>query len=73
MSDSPADLYIREQIARIANLQEEARKFAAAQHKLAEEAVKIRRDRWLAPALLVVSALGAISGLSSVLHVAGVF
>ena len=73
MSDSPAGLNLREQLARIDNLREEALKFAAKQHKLAEEATKIRRDRWLAPALAVVSFLGAIGGLISVLRVAGVF
>ena len=73
MSDILTNFNIREQIARIDNLQAETRRFAAEQHKLAEEAAKINRDRWLAPALAVVSSLGAIGGLLSVLHVAGVF
>jgi hypothetical protein len=73
MSDIPADLNLREQLVRIDNFREEALKFAAEQHKLAEEAARFPRARWLVPALLVNSSLGAIGGLFSVLHVAGVF
>lgn len=80
MSDIPADINIREQLARIDNLREEALKFAAEQHKLAAEqsklaaeADKLRRDLWLAPLLVIVSAIGAAGGVLSVLHAVGVF
>ena len=60
ISDIPADLNIREQIAPIDNLREEALNFAAEQHKLSQQAAKLRRDRWLAPSLVIVSAAGGV-------------
>jgi hypothetical protein len=73
MNGIPADLNLREQLARIDNLRKEELKFAAEQHKLAEETASFPPARWLVPALLVNSSLCAIGGLFSVLHVAGVF
>lgn len=72
MSDIPADLGLREQIARIdrdlaesAKLREEIRKFTAEQHKLDAEARKLDRDRWLAPALAIASVVGGLLGVAS--------
>jgi hypothetical protein len=50
-----ASLAYREQIARIERAQEETRKFAAEQHKLAAEAVKPKVDRFIIPFVLLGS------------------
>jgi hypothetical protein len=63
----PAGLDLSEQIARVARRQEEARKFAAEQHKLMAEAAKLNRDRHLAPSLAVVAVIGDVLGRASFL------
>lgn len=77
MSDVPADLDLREQIARIDRMREETRKFsaemnklaaeqsklAAEQIKLASEGRKFDRERGLAPWQSIAIALGAIAAL----------
>lgn len=71
MSDIPADyrerLDLREQMARLDQLREEALKLAAEQHKLTAEAgkliaeaAKLKWDRWLAPLVLVASMVGGV-------------
>jgi len=80
MSDIPADLDLREQIARIDRALAETHKFQAETNKLQEEAQKLleegrkyRRDRWLAPWTLGVAILGGV-GLGIVqlvAHLAG--
>jgi hypothetical protein len=74
MSDIRVDhlLDIREQINRIdrsiaetEKLQAETRKFTAEQQKLISESRKLDRDRWLAPALAIVSAIGGLFGTGS--------
>jgi len=80
MSDIPADLDLREQIARIDRALAETHKFQAETNKLQEEAQKLleegrkyRRDRWLAPWTLAVAILGGV-GLGIVqlvAHLAG--
>lgn len=65
-------LDLQEQIARINNQQEEARKFAAEQHKLAAEASKLDRDRFYAPWLAFAAMLGGVLGLATfVAHLFG--
>lgn len=54
-------LDLQEQIARIDRAQAETRKFVAEQNKLAAEAAKLGRDRWLAPAVVISSSLAAIA------------
>ncbi len=65
MSDIPSDyadrLNLREQIARIDRMREETLKFSIEQRKLAAEAAKLNRDRFLAPALALAATLGAIA------------
>jgi hypothetical protein len=69
MSDIPADyrdrLDLREQIARIDQLREEALKFVAEQHKLTAEAAKLGRDRLLAPWLAIVGLIGGLIAIAS--------
>ncbi len=61
MSDVPADpsdrLDLHEIVARIDRAQAETRKFIAEHDKLAAEAAKFRRERFLAP-ILAAGALG---------------
>lgn len=68
MSDLPADyaerLSLAELVSRIERQQAETRKFAAEQTKLAAEADKFRRERFLAPVLALVATLGAIAALA---------
>ncbi len=56
MSDVPADLNIRDVLARIDKQQVETQKFTA-------EALKLTRDRQLAPAALVISGMTAGAAL----------
>jgi hypothetical protein len=74
MSDVPADyqdrLNIREQIGRIdraraesEKLAEETRKFVSEQHKLDAEALKLSRDRGLAPWQAAALTAGGIAAL----------
>ena len=64
-------LDLQEQIARINNQREQARKFAAEQHKLAAEAGKLERDHIYAPWLAIAAILGGVLGLAT--FVAGLF
>ena len=50
-------------VARIESQQAETRKFVAEMNKLTEEALKFRRDRWLAPVVAIASVLAAIGAL----------
>ena len=60
-------LNLREQIARIDRAIDEAAKFRAERTKLDAEAAKLRRDRFLAPALVLTATLGAIAALAPAL------
>jgi hypothetical protein len=76
MSETPADLDLREQIARIdrdltdaARMREETRKFVAEAHKLQREAEKFRaeeiklwRDWRLAPWIVIGGFVAALIG-----------
>lgn len=64
MSDI-VDLNIREQIARIDKLREEARKFAAEQHKLSAEAAKFERERWWSLVIAITALTGGLLGIAS--------
>ncbi len=50
---------LEEQRARIDRAQEETRKFAAEQHKLTAESIKLARDAQLAPWQLTFTGFGA--------------
>jgi hypothetical protein len=67
MSDAPIDQKFRldldDTVARIERQQAETRKFVAEMNKLTEEALKFRRDRWLAPVVAVASVLAAVGAL----------
>lgn len=67
------NLDIKEQIVRIDRMIAESRKFSAEQNKLAEEASKLKRDRFFIP-LLAASALGGVivTGLNLWLRYTGV-
>lgn len=43
----------------------ESQKFAAEQQKLYAEGLKLQRDRWLAPVLAIVTAIGAVGGVTA--------
>ena len=62
MSDL-GDLNIREQIVRIDRMRVESDKFQAEQRKLIAESMKLDRDRWLSPVVVVVALLGAVGGI----------
>lgn len=68
MSDYPADytsrLNLADIVARIERQQAETRKFVAEHDKLAAEARKLNRDRFLAPAVALAATLGAIAALA---------
>ena len=68
MSDFPADytdrLSLADLVARIERQQAETRKFVAEHEKLAAEARKLNRERFLAPALALAATLGAIATLA---------
>jgi len=61
MSDATAESFVRlnlaDTVARIERAQAETRKFVVEHDKLAAEAAKLRRDRFLAP-ILAAGALG---------------
>lgn len=59
----PGSLDLQEQIARIDRAQAETRKFVAEQAKLASEADKLRRDRFLAPVVTAAAVSGAVATL----------
>ena len=59
MSDVAMSYDLEEQRARIERAQEETRKFAAEQHKLTAEAVKLSREAKLAPWQLTFTGFGA--------------
>ena len=68
MSDIP-QLDVNEQVARIERAQVEARKFVAEANKLnaehlnlMQEALKLERDRWLAPALAIAAVISGVLG-----------
>jgi hypothetical protein len=67
MSDAPMDQKFRldldDTVARIERQQAETRKFVAEMNKLTEEALKFRRDRWLAPVVAVASVLAAVGAM----------
>jgi hypothetical protein len=70
MSDIPADLNMRDVLARIdrqlaesAKLREESNKFVAEQHKLNAEAEKLQRDRAFLPLTVVATLVGAGAAL----------
>ncbi len=79
MSDIAADrehLDLAEQIGRIDRMREETRKFSAEQNKLAEEAGKLRREKWVVPLTAFVTvlggiAVGAVARLPEILHALG--
>lgn len=54
---------IQEQIERISRSQEETRKFVAEQHKLQAEAMKMSRDRDLAPWQIAIAGMTAGAAL----------
>ena len=54
------ELDLREQLAKIDNLREGALKFTTEQRKLAAEAAKFQRERWLMPWTLLVGLAGGI-------------
>ena len=64
-SDATADYSVRlnlaDVVARIERAQAETRKFVAEQSKLMAETLKLRRDRFLTPALALAATLGAIA------------
>ena len=60
----PPNLDIREQIARIDRSLDEPAKFRSERVKLDAEAAKLRRDRFLAPAVALAATLGAIAALT---------
>ena len=68
MSDVTTDytkrLNLADLVARIERQQAETRKFVAEHDKLAAEARKLNRDRFLAPALALAATLGAIAALA---------
>ena len=64
MSDAAESLNLRETIARIDRMLDEAAKFRAEERKLSAEADKFRRERFLAPVLALVATLGAIAALT---------
>ena len=66
--DEAAHLDRQEQVARIERAQEETRKFAAEQHKLAAEAAKLRVDRFTAP-LVILASLGSGVVVAILTHV----
>jgi hypothetical protein len=69
ISDIPAvdreRLDIDELISRIEGQQAETRKFVAARSKLQAEALKLNRDRRLAPVLAVAAVIGGLLGVAS--------
>lgn len=66
-------LNLREQVARIDRALDEAAKFRSERIKLDAEAAKLKRDRFLAPALALAATLGAIAALGpSILRAWGV-
>ncbi len=64
IADYADRLNIREQIARIDRSLDEAAKFRSERVKLDAEAAKLRRDRFLAPAVALAATLGAIAALT---------
>jgi len=66
MSDIPADLDLREQIARIDQAQAETRKFAAEQQKLVEEALKLARERFWFPWLQLLTLVASSAAIAAV-------
>ena len=68
MSDATAEytarLNLADIVARIERQQAETRKFVAEHDKLAAEARKLNRDRFLAPAIALAATLGAIAALA---------
>ena len=76
MSDIPDDwrgqLDLRAEIVRIDRERAEAQKFNAEREKLLQEALKYRRERWLAPVLAVATAIGGVLGAASfIAHIIG--
>ena len=67
MSDIRYDqlLNLREQITRIDRSIAETEKLQAETRKFVSESRKLDRDRWLAPALAIVSAIGGLLGAGS--------
>jgi hypothetical protein len=61
--DQKFRLDLDDTVARIERQQAETRKFVAEMNKLTEEALKFRRDRWLAPVVAVASVLAAVGAL----------
>ena len=61
--DQKFRLDLDDTVARIERQQAETRKFVAEMNKLTEEALKFRRDRWLAPVVAIASVLAAIGAL----------
>ncbi len=72
---SPDRLNFDELIARIERQQAETREFVAEQHRLAAEAGRPTRDRWLAPVIalaFIVAACGArLAAYGSLTHLFG--
>ena len=66
-ADYPARLSLAETVTRIERGQAETRKFVAEQRKLMAEADKLRRDRFLAPAVALAATLGAIAALAPII------
>ncbi|WP_428484905.1 hypothetical protein [Rhodopila sp.] len=71
-SEGPLDIQavkarIDRDLAESSKLRGETEKFVAEQRKLMAEAMKLDRDRWLAPALAVVTVIGGFAGFISVL------
>ena len=65
MSDGTDDgLTLRAALAHIDRNLAETRKFMAERSKLDAEAAKLRRDRFLAPAVALAATLGAIAALA---------
>ena len=66
MSDTPKDqLDLRAVLARIDRDLDESDKLRAEQRKLTAEALKLTRDRWLAPLLAIAAVIGGILGVAS--------
>ena len=66
MSDIPADLDLREQIARIDQAQAETREFAAEQQKLVEEVLKLARERFWFPWLQLLTLVASSAAIAAV-------
>lgn len=62
---APDQLDIEAIVARIRRDRAESDKFQAEQRKLIAEAQKYDRDRWLAPVLALIAAIGAITAATA--------